>query len=188
MIIGVNEIRVGHLLRFENAVYRVLDAQHVKPGKGGAYMQLEMKDVAKGTKITPRLRSSETIEKVTSETKNSEIMFVGQGTLTIMNPENYEQEEYDMQRYCGDFSGLMEDGMRIKMHYIDDELVLITPEDTIVAPVLDTEPYIKGATVTGSFKPAFIKGGVRVMVPQYIEIGEKIIIKTETLEFVERAK
>lgn len=188
MIIGVNDIRVGNLLRFEDAVYRVLDAQHVKPGKGGAYVQLEMKDVKKGTKITPRLRSSETIEKVSSEIKHSEIMFVGQGTLTVMNPETYEQDEYDMDRYCGDFTGLMEDGMAIKMHYIDDELVMITPEDTIVAEVLETEPYIKGATVTGSFKPAFIKGGVRVMVPQYIEVGEKIVVKTETLDFVERAK
>ena len=98
------------------------------------------------------------------------------------------KKEFNIERYCGEMATFITEGEEIKLHYIDDELISITPKESIIVEVEETEPYIKGATVTGSFKPAFVKGGLKVMVPQYIEVGEKIIIKTETLDFVEKAK
>ncbi len=188
MVIDVNSIRVGNILRHENRLCVVLKKMHTQPGKGGAYMQLEMKDVQDGTKIHARLRTSETVEKVTLEEVEYQFLYKDGSRLVLIDKESYEQVEIDQTLLNSEQLMFLQDGMDVKIEYYNGSPISVVLPETVVAEIAECEPVIKGQTVTSSYKPAILDNGARVMVPQFISVGDKVIVNTNTQEYLERAK
>lgn len=185
-IILANDIKVGYIIRYNEKACRVLDTQHVKPGKGGAYMQLEMKECIAGTKHNIRLRSSESVEKLSTDTKTFDIIMLDEENVTIMDNETFEQVLINKDRYCGDDVVFLEENGKIIIEYIDDEISNASAPETAIFVVSETEPHIKNSSSNNSFKPAYNEKGIKVLVPHYISVGDKVMIKTKTREFIEK--
>ena len=181
------EIKVGNLIRFENDIYRVVSTEHVKPGKGGAFIQAEIKNIKTGTKKNPRFRSDETIEQVIGESKPAQFLYKNGEDLEFMDLESYEQFTLSPNLLSAPVEYLIEN-MEIQLDYADGEIISATLPNKVLVKILETQPFIKGATKTSSFKPATLTHGLVVQVPEFIESGEEIIVSTETSEYVERAK
>ena len=186
--ISAIEIKVGNLIRYKNSLYRIVDTEHVKPGKGGAFIQAEMKDIRSGAKLNERFRSDATLDKVVFESKPAEFLYKEKNNdLVIMDPATYEQFTLPSNMLCGHIE-FLKDGMELTVDYADGEVVAVTLPQKVSVTVAETQPFIKGQTVKSSFKPAVLTNGLKVAVPEFIENGEEIIVSTETLEYVERAK
>lgn len=187
MKINAIDIRVGNLLEYNNRLWVVLKTMHTQPGKGGAYMQVEMKDIRDQTKNNIRFRSSETVEKVRLEQKEYQILYSSGDSLEIMNVADYEQISVPAS-LAGDALPFLKDGMVVTLDFYNEEAISITPPETAVCEITDCEPVVKGQTAASSYKPAMLDNGLRVMVPPFISVGDKIVVKVETQEYLERAK
>ena len=185
--VSANEIKVGNLIRYKNSMYRVVSTEHVKPGKGGAFIQAELKDIKSGTKLNERFRSDQTLDKVLFESKNSQFLYKNGDDLEFMDLENYEQFTLSANLLSGPVE-FLEENMELMLDYADGEIVSATLPSKVKVKIKETQPFIKNATKTSSFKPALLENGLTVQVPEFIESGEEIIVSTETLEYVERAK
>ncbi|MFY9590245.1 elongation factor P [Rickettsia endosymbiont of Halotydeus destructor] len=188
MKISANSIRTGNILVYNNDLWSVLkQPEHTKPGKGGAYVQVEMKNLKTGNKLNERFSSSDYVEKAELEYQDFQFLYFEDNKLVLMNSVTFEQINIDKQ-ILGEKLPLLTDNMLVKIEFYGDTPLNIELPPTITAEIIQTDPVIKGSTVTSSYKPAILSNGVRVMVPQYLTTGEKIIIKTEDISFVERAK
>lgn len=188
MKITATTIRAGNVLVYKDALWRVSkQPEHVKPGKGPAYLQVEMKNLKNGSKLNERFNSSDYVEKASLEQKKHQYLYPEGDNLILMDMESYEQIQVNKE-IMGDKLPLLVDNMEVTLEFFEEKPLSIELPMNVILEVSETEPHIKGATATSSYKPAIMENGVKVMVPPYIAMGEKIVVKTEDLTFVERAK
>lgn len=188
MKISANDIRAGNILVHKNDLWIVAKMpEHTKPGKGGAYVQVEMKNLKSGTKLNERFNSTETVEKAFLEQKEYQYLYDEDDNLVLMDNENFEQI-YVPKTILGDKLAFLQTSMNVSVEFYGDEALNIYLPATINCEIVETEPVIKGATATSTYKPAILENGIRVMVPPYIETGQKIVVKTEDATYVERVK
>ncbi len=186
MKINGNEIRPGNIIEHNGGLWIAIKTAHVKPGKGGAFAQVELKNIRNGTKLNERFRSADKVERIRLEQKDQQFLYETDGKLVFMDTETYEQIELDAD-ILGDRRPFLQDGMTILIEYHEDEALSCQLPEKVICEIVETEPVVKGQTAANSFKPALLDNGVRTMVPPFVGTGEKIIVSTETGEYSERA-
>lgn len=186
MKINGNEIRPGNVIRHNDSLWVAVKLQHVKPGKGGAFAQVELKNLLNGSKLNERFRSSETVERVRLEQSDYQFLFEADGMLTFMNTENYEQIELDAD-FVGDRKAFLQDGMMVVVESFEDKPIGVRLPDQVTLEVRETEPVVKGQTAASSNKPAMLENDVRIMVPPFVEAGDRIVVNAEELTYLKRA-
>jgi elongation factor P len=184
--INGNEIRPGNILEHDGGLWVAVKVAHVKPGKGGAFAQVEMKNIRDGRKLNERFRSADKVERVRLEQKDQQFLYEQNDMLVFMDSETYEQIELPAD-ILGDRRPFLQDGMTVYVEYYDQEALSVELPDKVTCTITETEPAVKGQTAANSFKPAVLDNGVRVMVPPFVGEGEAIVVSTETMEYVERA-
>ena len=181
------DIRPGNIIEYQSGLWRAVKIQHTQPGKGGAYMQVELKNLMDGRKTNERFRSAETVEKVRLDTRDFQFLFAEGQQLTFMDKENYDQISLDRD-LLGDAADFLTDGMDVVMETYEDKPISVQLPDHIEAVIADTEAVVKGQTASSSYKPARLENGVRVMVPPFIGVGTKIVVDVYEREYVRRAE
>ncbi len=184
--INGNEIRPGNVLEHDGGLWAAVKVDHVKPGKGGAFAQVEMRNLRNGSKLNERFRSADKVERVRLEQKDQQFLYESDGMLVFMDTETYEQIELSSE-LLGERRPFLQDGMTIVVEFYDDEALNATLPQKVTCAVVETEPVVKGQTAANSFKPAILDNGVKVMVPPFVAQDEKVIINTEAMEYSERA-
>lgn len=184
--INGNEIRPGNVLEHDGGLWAAVKVDHVKPGKGGAFAQVEMKNLRDGRKLNERFRSADKVERVRLDQKDQQFLFETDDMLTFMDSETYEQIALPAD-ILGDRRPFLQDGMVVKIEYHGEEALNVTLPQRVVCKVVETEPVVKGQTAANSFKPAVLDNGVRVMIPPFVGQDEDIVVSTELFEYVERA-
>lgn len=180
-------IRIGNVLQHKNRLWIVTKTQHTQPGKGGAYMQVEMKDIRDGTKLNERFRSAETVERVRLDQRDYQYLYDDGEFLNFMNNEDFEQIQIKRD-FVGEQSAFLQEGMIVVVESFEGDPIGVQLPAQAVCEVVETEPVVKGQTAASSYKPATLDNGLRVMVPPFIESGIKIVVNTEDCTYVERAK
>ncbi|MEL6324017.1 MAG: elongation factor P [Pseudomonadota bacterium] len=184
--INGNEIKPGFVIEHQGSVWRAIKCNSVKPGKGGAFNQVELRNLLNGSKLNERFRSSETVERVRLEQKDFQFLFADDDAFTFMDTETFEQIQLQRE-FVGDQGAFLQDGMQVQIEfYVETPLGVALPEQ-VVLEVQETEPVVKGQTAANSFKPATCDNGVRVMVPPFISTGERIVVQTEDATYLRRA-
>ena len=184
--INGNEIRPGFIIEHDAGLWAAVKVNHVKPGKGGAFAQVELKNLRDGRKLNERFRSEDKVDQVELEIKEQQFLYETDGRLVFMDSETYEQTEIDAE-LLGDRRPFLQDGMMAKLQYYGEEALNVTLPLKVRCKVVDTEPVQKGQTAANSFKPAILENGVRIMIPPFIGPDEDIIVHTELMEYSERA-
>jgi elongation factor P len=184
--INGNEIRPGNVLEHDNGLWAAVKVSHVKPGKGGAFAQVELKNLRDGRKLNERFRSEDKVERVRLDQKDQQFLYEADGRLVFMDNETFEQTELDAD-LLGERRPFLQDGMIATVEYYGDEALSMQLPQKVVCKVVDTEPVVKGQTAANSYKPAILDNGVRIMVPPFIAQDEDIIVHTELMEYSERA-
>ena len=184
--INGNEIRPGYILEHDAGLWAAVKVNHVKPGKGGAFAQVELKNLRDGRKLNERFRSEDKVDQVELENKEQQFLYETDGRLVFMDSETYEQTEIDAD-LLGDRRPFLQDGMTATVQYFGEEPLNVTIPQKVKCKVVDTEPVQKGQTAANSFKPAILDNGVRIMIPPFIGPDEDIIVHTELMEYSERA-
>lgn len=184
--INGNEIRPGNILEHNGGLWVAVKTDHVKPGKGGAFAQVEMKNLRNGSKLNERFRAADKVERVSLDQKDQQFLYENDGMLVFMDSETFEQIEIPAD-ILGDRRPFLLDGMTVKIEYHNEEALSVSVPEKAVCVIAETEPVVKGQTVAGSFKPAVLDNGVRISVPPFVGVGEKVEVMTETLEYVSRA-
>ncbi len=184
--INGNEIRPGNVLEHNGGLWAAVKVDHVKPGKGGAFAQVELRNLRNGSKLNERFRSADKVERVRLEQKDQQFLYESDGKLVFMDSETYEQIELDAE-ILGERRPFLQDGMTITIEYHENEALSATLPQKVTCKVTETEPVVKGQTAANSFKPAVLDNGVRVMIPPFVGEGEAIVVNTETMEYSERA-
>jgi elongation factor P len=187
MKISGNEIRPGYVLEHKERIWMVAKADHVKPGKGPAYQQVELKDMIDGTKLNERFRAAETVERVRLDEHSYQFLYEESGQLNLMDQENYEQLAID-QALIGERVAFLQEGMTISVLSYDGRPLMVHLPDTVVLEVVEADPVVKGQTAAASYKPAVLSNGVRVMVPPHIETGTRVVVNIAEGSYVERAR
>lgn len=186
MKINAVEIRPGNILEYEGGIWRAVKIQHTQPGKGGAYMQVELKNLIDGRKNNVRFRSAESLEKVRLDTVDFQFLFREGDTLTFMDKVNYEQITLDAD-ILGDAAAFLQDGMDVVMELWEERPISVQLPDTIEALIVEADAVVKGQTASSSYKPAILENGVRVMVPPHIGAGTRIVVDVYEQTYVKRA-
>lgn len=186
MKISAFEIRPGNLLEYNGKLWRVAKIQHVKPGKGGAFMQVEMKDIAGGTKLNERFRSEDKIQKAHVEARGMQYLYQDGDNLIFMDSQNYEQLGIPVED-VEDQMGYMLPNTEVTVTFHNDKPIGVELPASVVLAVVETEAVIKGQTASGSGKPAQLETGITVTVPTFVNTGDKIKVNTDTGEYMERA-
>jgi elongation factor P len=184
--INGNEIRPGNVLEHDGGLWAAVKVDHVKPGKGGAFAQVELRNLRNGSKLNERFRSADKVERVRLDQKDQQFLYESDGMLVFMDSETFEQIELPAE-ILGDRRPFLQDGMMVHIEYYDTEALNATLPQKVVCKIVDTEPVVKGQTAANSFKPAILDNGVRVMVPPFVGPDEDIVVNTETMEYSERA-
>ena len=188
MKIDGNQIKVGNILEIQSKLWRVLKTQHTQPGKGGAYLQVELKNIKDGTKLNERFRSSETVERAILEEKEFQYLYKNDGKFYFMDNKNYEQLEIGRDIISeNDEKYLIENDIIIIQIYDSSPVSIVLPS-SIVLEVIESEAVVKGQTAASSYKPAVLERNIRTSVPPFIEIGDKIVINTSNSSYLEKAK
>jgi len=187
MKIGGNEIRVGYVIEHKNRKWLVTKTEHVKPGKGGAFVQVEIKDIQTGTKSNERFRSSETVERVYMEDRDYQYLYNDGQEYTFMDQTSFEQITLK-PAMLGEAAPFLDEGMIVRISLCDGDPLSVALPETVVIEVVEAEPTVKGQTASASFKPGKLANGLRIMVPQYIEAGTRVVVRTVDCTYVERAK
>ena len=185
MKINAGEIRVGMLLEYKNDLWQVLKTQHVKPGKGGAFAQVEMKSVGKNTKLNERFRSSETVEKASLEETNFNYLYADENNYFFMNPKTFDQIEIK-KNIVGEKGKLMTENLEVSVSFYNDSPISVELPNQVNCKIETTDVALKGQTVSSSYKPATLDNGLNVQVPPFIESGDEVIIDTRTLEYIKK--
>jgi elongation factor P len=184
--INGNEIRPGNVLEHDGGLWVAVKLDFVKPGKGGAFAQVELKNLRDGRKLNERFRSADKVERVRLEQKDQQFLYESDGMLVFMDTETYEQVELPAD-LLGERRPFLQDGMTVVIEYHDVEALNVTVPQKVKCKVVETEPVVKGQTAAKSFKPATLDNGVKVMVPPFVGQDEDIIVNTESMEYSERA-
>jgi elongation factor P len=186
MKINGNEIRPGNVIKHNDSLWAAVKIQHVKPGKGGAFAQVELKNLLTGSKLNERFRSSETVERVRLEQNDYQFLYEADGMLTFMDTQSYEQIELSRD-FVGERADFLQDGMMVVVDSHEGMPIGVQLPAHVTLNVATTEPVVKGQTAASSYKPAILENGVRVMVPPFIAEGESIVVDTEELIYLRRA-
>lgn len=182
-----NDLRVGNVLDYQNKLWRVLKTEHVKPGKGGAFVQVELKELKQGTKANERLRSDETVNIAHFEEKEYQYLFRSGNLITLMDNQTYDQIEIDASLFGGQ-DIFLKDNMEVYVEYAKDTMIAAKVPTMVTLEIVEAEAVVKGQTASGSNKPAILENGIRIMVPQFIEAGTKVIVNTTDSSYVKRAE
>jgi|TARA_B100001093_G_C26699593_1_gene958449 elongation factor P len=185
MKINASEIRVGMLLEYKDDLWQVLKTQHVKPGKGGAFAQVEMKSVSKNTKLNERFRSSETVEKASLEEVSFNFLYENENNYFFMNPKSFEQIEVKKE-LVGEKGKLLTENLEVRVNFYNDSPISVDLPNQVNCKIMSTDVALKGQTVSSSYKPAILINGLNVQVPPFIEAGDEIIIDTRNLEYIKK--
>jgi elongation factor P len=186
MKINGNEIRPGNVLEHNGGLWAVVKTNAVKPGKGGAFNQVEMKNLIDGTKLNERFRASETVERIRLDQKDFQFLYEQGEALVFMDLESYEQLELQKD-FVGDRRAFLQDGMMVTVELHDERPIGISLPDHVTLAISEADPVIKGQTATSSYKPAMLENGVRILVPPFISAGERVIVDTNELTYLRRA-
>ncbi|MDX1821411.1 MAG: elongation factor P [Alphaproteobacteria bacterium] len=184
--INGNEIRPGNVLEHNGGLWAAVKVDHVKPGKGGAFAQVEMRNLRNGSKLNERFRSADKVERVRLDQKDQQFLYEQDGMLVFMDSETYEQIELPVD-ILGERRPFLQDGMMVHIEYYDQEALNATLPQKVICKVMETEPVVKGQTAANSFKPAILDNGVRILVPPFVGPDEDVVVNTELMEYVERA-
>ncbi len=186
MKINGNEIRIGNVIQHQDSLWVAVKTGAVKPGKGPAYAQVELKNLLDGRKLNERFRASETVERVRLEQKDHTYLYAEGDMLVFMDTENYEQINIAADM-IGERQAFLQDGMNVKIESHEGMPIGVTLPTDVVLEITETEPTVKGQTASSSYKPSIVDNGLRIMVPPYVSVGDKIVVNTDTMEFVKRA-
>ena len=187
MKINGNAIRPGNVIEHKNRLWRAIKIQHTQPGKGGAYLQVELKDIRDGTKLNERFRASEDVEKVRLDQKAYQFLFADGDMLTLMDNETYEQIMVNSD-LVGEPIAFLQDGMTVTVEGYEGAPISVALPETVVMEITEADAVVKGQTASSSYKPAVLENGVRTLVPPHIESGTRIVVNTADASYVERAK
>jgi elongation factor P len=182
-----NLIRAGQVIEHEGRRWTVLKQQIITPGKGGAFIQVEMRDLKSGNKTNERWRTADTVERLMTEEKEFTYSYTDGSNLVLMDPESYEETHIPTE-LLGELAPFLQDNMKVTIDLVEGEPVGIHLPQTVVLEVVEADPVVKGQTAASSYKPAKLSNGVRTSVPPFIETGERVVVKTEDGSYVERAK
>jgi len=182
--ISGNEIRPGYVIEHDGGLWVAVKTNTVKPGKGGAYNQVELKNLINGTKLNERFRSAETVEQIRLELKDFSFLYEQGDALVFMDTESYEQLELPKD-FVGDRSAFLQDGMMVTVR--EERPIGISLPDQVTLAITEADPVVKGQTAASSYKSAVLENGIRVMVPPFIATGERIIVDTNEITYVRRA-
>ena len=185
MKINASEIRVGMLLEYKNDLWQVLKTQHVKPGKGGAFAQVEMKSVNKNTKLNERFRSSESVEKASLEETKYNFLYEDENKYFFMEPKSFEQIEIKKE-IVGEKGKLLTENLEVLVSFYNESPISVDLPNQVTCEIESTDAALKGQTVSSSYKPAILKNGLNVQVPPFIEAGDNVIIDTRNLEYIKK--
>jgi elongation factor P len=180
------DIRPGNIIEYEGGIWRAVKIQHTQPGKGGAYMQVEMKNLMDGRKTNVRFRSAETVERVRLDTKDYQYLYRDGDMLVFMDKDNYEQVSLP-EDLIGEPAAFLQDGMDVVMELYNERAISVQLPDQIEATIVEADAVVKNQTASSSYKPAVLDNGVRVMVPPHVTSGTKIVVDTYSREYVRRA-
>jgi elongation factor P len=186
MKINGNEIRPGNVIEHKGTIWVAIKTNAVKPGKGGAYNQVELKNLIDGTKLNERFRAAETVERVRLEQKDFTFLYAQEDALVFMDSETYEQLELQKD-FVGDRAAFLQDGMTVTVELYDEKPIGISLPDQVTLAIAEADPVVKGQTAASSYKPAVLENGIRVLVPPFIESGERIIVDTNEITYIRRA-
>lgn len=186
MKIDGNSIRPGNVIEHKGGLWRAVKIAHTQPGKGGAYLQVELKNLKDGTKLNERFRSSEKVERARLEQTDYQYLFEESGLYTFMHQESYEQISISAED-LGDDAVFLQDGMVVTIEFHDESPLGVSLPEKVTLEVLETEPVIKGQTASSSYKPALLDNGLRVGVPPFINQGDRVLVSTTDREYAGRA-
>lgn len=186
MKINGNEIKPGNVIEHNGSLWLAVKTNAVKPGKGGAFNQVEMKNLIDGTKSNTRFRATETIEQVRLEQTDYQFLYADGDTLFFMDNETYEQLELQKD-FVGDRAAFLQDGMKVTVESHEERPIGIKMPDYVTLEITEADPVVKGQTVSSSYKPAVMENGLRVMVPPFISAGERIVVDTNEVTYVKRS-
>ncbi len=187
MKVIANTMRPGHALEHEGRRYIVIKHELILPGKGNAFIALDMRDVSTGTKTNVRFRTGDTVERLLTDEREAQFLFSEGDLFTFMDNETYDQFTMDREA-LGDKTDFLKEGMSIRVNLVDGNPVGITLPTTVTLAVVEADPVVKGQTASASFKPAIMENGLRILVPPHIVTGTRIVVHTENREYMERAK
>ncbi len=180
------DIRPGNILEYEGGIWKVAKIQHTQPGKGGAFMQVEMKNLIDGRKTNVRFRSADTVERVRLDTKDFQFLFEDGDQLVFMDKDNYDQIQLASD-LLGDARAFLTDGMDVTLELYDERPISVQLPEQVEAVIVEADAVVKGQTASSSYKPAILENGVRVMVPPHIESGTRIVVDVYAREYVRKA-
>lgn len=186
MKINGNAIRPGNVIEHKGALWRAVKTQHVKPGKGGAFLQVELKRLKDGTKLNERFRANETVERAFLEQREHQFLFADGDSYTFMDQETFDQVSLNTED-IGEGTAFLQDGMTVILETHEGTPIGISLPDHVTLEVIETEPVVKNQTATSSYKPAVLENGVKTTVPQFVNIGDKIIVSTADSTYTKRA-
>ena len=182
-----NEIKSGMIIEHKNDLWSVLKTQHVKPGKGGAFNQVELKSIQKGTKLNERFRSSDTIERAVLDEKKFSFLYEDENNCHFMDQTNFEQIQIS-KSLLGEKNKLLKENMEVNVQFYDDQALTVDLPSSVELKIKSTDATIKGQTASSSYKPATLENGIKIMVPPFINSDDKIVLDTRTLEYIKKIK
>ena len=185
MKIYASEIRVGMLIEYKDDLWQVLKTQHVKPGKGGAFAQIEMKSLNKNTKLNERFRSSETVEKASLDENKFNYLYKDENNYFFINPKSFEQIEIKKE-LIGEKGKLLTENLEVSVSFYNETPMIIELPNQITCKIASTDVALKGQTVSSSYKPAILDNGLSIQVPPFIDSGDEVIVDTRTLEYIKK--
>ena len=187
MRINGNAVRPGMMIEHNGELWVAVKIQHTQPGKGGAYLQVELKNLNTGSKLNERFRSSESVERVRLDQKEHQFLFADENMLTFMDTETYDQTQLSSD-LVGDPAVFLQDGMIVTIESYEGSPIRVEVPESVVVAVTETEPTVRGQTAAASYKPAILENGVRTMVPPFIEVGDRIVVNTADGSYAKRAE
>ncbi|MFP6772918.1 MAG: elongation factor P [Alphaproteobacteria bacterium] len=187
MRINGNAIRPGNVVEHKGGLWRAVKIAHTQPGKGGAYLQVELRNLRDGSKLNERFRASENVEKIRLDQREYQFLFSDGDSYTFMDTESYEQVEINADQ-LGDQAAYLRDGMSVSIESHEGSFLGVSLPEHVTLEVTETEPVLKGQTAAASYKPAILENNVRSSVPPFVGIGDKIIVATEDGSYVKRAE
>ena len=185
MKINATEIRVGMIIEHKDDLWEVMKTNHVKPGKGGAFAQVEMKSLIKNTKLNERFRSSETIEKASLDEIKYNFLYMDENDFYFMNPDTFEQININ-KNILGEKGKLLTENLEVSINFYNEKPLNVTLPNQITCKIDTTDATIKGQTVSSSYKPAILDNGLNIQVPPFIEAGDDVVIDTRNLEYIKK--
>ena len=188
MKINGNAVRPGMIIEHGGRLWRAVKIQHTQPGKGGAYLQVELKDLRNGTKLNERFRSSETVERVRLDQKDHQFLFADGDMYTFMDMETFDQIALMAEIIGEDQVPYLQEGMTVVIESYEEEPIGVQLPDHVILNIVEADAVVKGQTATSSYKPAILDNGIRIMVPPHIEVGTRVVVSTIDNTYVERAK